>query len=70
MTELKADLLARPLIKVAVQAMAVAALDRSGVPSEQLVTFASVGRSQFMKSLQPLFMQYFAGRAVCCKNVA
>lgn len=61
MPELKADLLARLLIKVAVNAIAVATIDRCGVASELFVTLAGVGRSQFMKTLQSLFMQYFAG---------
>jgi len=69
MPEFKADLLARLLIKVAVNAVAVVTIDRSGVASELLVTLAGVGRSQFMKALQAVFMQRFAGR-VCCRNAA
>ncbi|KPU60973.1 hypothetical protein AN403_5113 [Pseudomonas fluorescens] len=61
MPEFKADLLARLLIKVAVNAIAVTTIDRSRVASELLVTFAGVGRSQFMKTLQPVFMQRFTG---------
>ena len=56
MPELKADLLPRLLIKVAVNAIAVATIDWCGVARELFVTFAGVGRSQFMKALQPLFM--------------
>ncbi|MNJ69282.1 hypothetical protein D3C77_656140 [compost metagenome] len=52
--------MARLLIKVTVNAIAVAAIDRCGVARELLVTFAGVGRSQFMKTLQPVFMQRFA----------
>ncbi len=62
MPELKADLLARLLIKVAVNAIAVATIDRCGVASELFVTLAGVGRAQLMKALQPVFMQRFAGR--------
>ena len=61
MPELHADLLARLLIKVAVNAVAVATIDRCGVARELFVTFAGVGRSQFMETLQSLFMQYVAG---------
>jgi hypothetical protein len=61
MPEFKADLLARLLIKVAVNAIAVATIDRGGVARELLITLAGVGRSQVMKTLQPLFMQRFAG---------
>lgn len=61
MPEFKANLLARLLIKVAVNAIAVTTIDRSRVASELLVTFAGVGRAQFMKTLQPLFIQRFAG---------
>jgi len=61
MPELKADLLARLLIKVAVNAIAVAIIDRCSVARELFVTLAGVGRSQFMKTLQPVFMQRFAG---------
>ena len=61
MPELKADLLPRLLIKVVVNAMAVAAIDGGGVARELLVTLAGVGRSQFMKALQSLFMQRFTG---------
>lgn len=56
MPEFKADLLARPLIKVAVTAIAVSTIDWGGLTRELLVTFASVGRSQFMRALQPLFI--------------
>jgi hypothetical protein len=56
MPELKADLLARLLITVAVNAIAVAAIDRCGVASELFVTLAGVGCAQFMKTLQPVFM--------------
>lgn len=62
MPKLKADLLARQLIKVAVNAIAVATIDRGGMARDLLVTLASVGRSQFMKTLQSVFMQRFAGR--------
>ena len=61
MPELKADLLPRLLIEVVVKAMAVAAIDGGGVARELLVTLAGVGRAQFMKALQPLFMQRVAG---------
>ena len=61
MPEFKADLLARLLINVAVNAIAVATIDWCGVASELFVTLAGIGRSQFMKALQPLFMQHFAG---------
>ncbi|MNT86719.1 hypothetical protein D3C72_2270400 [compost metagenome] len=53
--------MARLLIKVAVNAIAVATIDRCGVARELLVTLAGVGRAQFMKALQPVFMQRFAG---------
>ena len=56
MPELKADLLPRLLIKVAVNVVAVATIDRCSVARELLVTFAGVGRAQFMKTLQPVFM--------------
>lgn len=42
MPELKADLLPRLSIKVAVNAMAVAAIDGGGVARELLVTLAGV----------------------------
>ena len=61
MPEFKADLLPRLLIKVAVNVVAVATIDRCSVARELLVTFAGVGRSQFMETLQPVFMQRFAG---------
>ena len=61
MPELMTDLLASLLIKVAVNAIAVTTIDRCGVASELLVTFAGVGRSQFMETLQPVFMQRVAG---------
>ncbi|PTR18528.1 hypothetical protein C8K63_12216 [Pseudomonas sp. GV085] len=61
MPELKADLLPRLLIKVAVNEIAVATINRCGVARELLVTLAGVGCSQFMKTLQLLFMQRFAG---------
>ena len=61
MPELKADLLPRPLIKDVINAIAVAAIDRCGVARELLVTLAGVGCSQFMETLQPLFMQRLAG---------
>ena len=62
MPELKADLLARLLIKVAVNAIALSSIDRCSVPGELLVTLAGVGRSQFMETFQPVFMQSFTGR--------
>ncbi len=61
MPELKADLLPRLSIKVAVNAIAVAAIDGGGVARELFVTLAGVGRAQFMKALQSQFMQRFAG---------
>jgi hypothetical protein len=61
MPEFKADLLARLLIKVAVNTVAVTTIDRSGVARELFVTLAGVGCTQFMKTLQPVFMQRFAG---------
>ncbi|MCY1449106.1 hypothetical protein D9M71_658260 [compost metagenome] len=61
MAELKADLLPRLLIQVAVNAIAVTPIDRGGMARELLVTFAGVGRSQFMETLQPVFMQRFTG---------
>ena len=61
MPELKADLLPRLLIKAAVNAIAVATIDWCRVARELLITLAGVGRSQFMKALQPVFMQRFAG---------
>ena len=61
MPEFKADLFPRLLIKVTVKAIAVATIDRCRVASELFVTLAGVGRSQFMKAFQPLFMQRFAG---------
>ena len=71
MPELHADLLTRLLIKVTVNAIAVTAIDRRGVASELLITLAGVGRSQFMETLQSLFMQYVAsGSTVCCRNAA
>ncbi|MNH27520.1 hypothetical protein D3C79_876360 [compost metagenome] len=65
MPKLKADLLARQLIKAAVNAIAVAAIDRCGVARELLVPFAGVGCAQFMKTLQPVCMQRFAGGEHC-----
>lgn len=61
MPEFKADLLARLLIKVVVNAIAVTVIDRCRVSSDLLVTLAGVGRSQFMKTLHSVFMQRFAG---------
>ena len=61
MPELKADLLPRLSIKVTVNAIAVAAIDGGGVARELFVTLAGVGRAQFMKAFNPLFMQRFAG---------
>jgi hypothetical protein len=61
MPELKADLLPRLLIKVAVNAIAMAINDRGGVSRELFVSLAGVGRSQFVKALQPVFMQSLAG---------
>ncbi|MND90143.1 hypothetical protein D3C80_822190 [compost metagenome] len=49
------------MIKVAVNAIAVATIDRCGVARELFVTLAGVGRSQFMETLQPVFMQRFTG---------
>ncbi|MNY81648.1 hypothetical protein D3C86_2233130 [compost metagenome] len=48
-------------IKVAVHAIAVTTVDGGGVARELFVTLAGVGRSQFMKTFKPLFMQRFAG---------
>jgi hypothetical protein len=56
MPEFKTDLFPRLLIKVTVKAIAVATIDRCGVARELLVTLAGVGRAQFMKALQPVFM--------------
>ncbi|MNC75180.1 hypothetical protein D3C75_1266700 [compost metagenome] len=53
--------MARLLIKVAVNAIAVATIDWCGVPRELFVALAGVGCSQFMETLQPLFMQCFSG---------
>ena len=61
MPDLKADLLPRLLIQIAVNAIALSTIDRCGVASELFVTFAGVGRSQFMETLQPLCMQRLAG---------
>ncbi|MNC56452.1 hypothetical protein D3C75_1060500 [compost metagenome] len=61
MPELKADLLPRLLIKVTVNAIAVTTIDWCRVASELFVALAGVGRSQFMETLQPVFMQYFTG---------
>jgi hypothetical protein len=61
MPEFNADLLPRLSIKVAVKAIAVTTIDRCGVASELFVSLAGVGCSQFMKALQPVFMQRFAG---------
>ena len=61
MPEFKADLLARLLINVAVNAIAVATIDWCGVASELFVTLAGVGCAQFMKALQSVFMQRFSG---------
>ena len=61
MPEFKADLLPRLSIEVTVKAIAVAAIDGCGVARELFVTLAGVSRSQFMKTLHPLFMQRFAG---------
>ena len=63
MPELKADLLPRLSIKLTVNAIAVAAIEGGGVARELLVTLAGVGRSQFMKAFNPLFMQRCAGGA-------
>lgn len=59
MPKLKADLLTRPLIKVAVDAVAVAIIDWCSMAGELRVTFASVGCAQFMKALYPVLMQNF-----------
>jgi len=56
MPEFKADLLSRFLIEVAFVAIAVATINWCRVPSELFVALAGVGRSQFMKSLQPSLM--------------
>jgi hypothetical protein len=61
MPEFKADLLPRLSIQFTVNAIAVATIDRGGVARELFVTLAGVGRSQFMETLQPLFMQRLAG---------
>lgn len=61
MPELKADPLPHLSIKVGVNAIAVTTSDRCGMTGELLVTLAGVGRAQFMKSLQSVFMQRFAG---------
>lgn len=63
MSELKADLMSRSLIKATVNTIAVATIDWGSMARELLVSLASVGCSQFMKAFPPLFMQYFAGRA-------
>ena len=62
MPEFNADLLPRLLIKVAVNAIAVATIDWCSVAHELFVTLAGVGRAQFMETLQAVFMQCFAGR--------
>ncbi|MBP0946989.1 hypothetical protein JTJ32_16825 [Pseudomonas sp. 20GA0068] len=56
MPKLKADLSSRLLIKVAVNAIALAAIDGGGVARELCITFAGIGRSQLMESLQPLLL--------------
>ena len=61
MSELKADLLARLLIKAAVNAIAVTTIDWCGVACELLIAIAGVSSAQFMESFQPVFMQSFAG---------
>lgn len=61
MPEFNADLLPHLLIQIAVSAIAVATIDRCGVARELFVTLAGVGRAQFMKALQAVFMQRFAG---------
>ena len=61
MPELKADLLARLSIQFTINAIAVATIEWCRVASELFVALAGVGRAQFMKALQPVFMQYFAG---------
>ncbi|MOA56521.1 hypothetical protein D3C78_1805170 [compost metagenome] len=62
MSELKADLLARLLIEVAVNAIAMTTIDWCGVARELLITLAGVSRAKFMEALQPLIMYKFAGR--------
>lgn len=71
MPEFKADLLPRLSIQIAVNATAATTIDLCRVASELLVTFAGVGRAQFMEALQPVFMQRLrAGSTVCCRNAA
>ncbi|KTC24466.1 hypothetical protein AO392_22590 [Pseudomonas putida] len=65
MPELKADQLARLLIKAAVNSIAVTAIDWCGVASELLITLAGVSRTQFMETLQPVPMKCFAGGENC-----
>ena len=61
MPELKADLLARLLIEAAVNSIAVTTVYWCDVARELLITLAGVSCSQFMETLQPVFMQRFAG---------
>lgn len=56
MSELNADPLSSPSIEVAVHAITVTTIDRSGVTRELLVTLAGIGCSQLMKPLQPLLL--------------
>ncbi|AUG10020.1 hypothetical protein CXQ82_26920 [Pseudomonas sp. S09G 359] len=52
-SELKADLLSRLLVRIAVNAIAVATIDRCFVASELLMTLARVGRLQLMRAFRP-----------------
>ena len=61
MPKLAADLLTRLQVKVAGEAIAVTTIDRCGMASELLVTLTGVGRSKFMKTLQPQVMEHLAG---------
>ncbi len=71
MPEFKADLLPRLSIKVAVNAIAVTTIDWCGVTCELLVMLEGVGRSQLMKTLQPMFIQRFTvGSTLCYTNAA
>ena len=63
MAEFNADLLARLSIQFTIHAIAVTAIYWCYVTSELFVAFTGIGRSQFMKALQSLFIQRFTGGA-------
>lgn len=66
MSQFDADMLPRPLIQIAVSAIAVASFARCGVASEQFVTFAGVDRTQYMKAFKSALIKRLAGGGTVC----